>query len=75
MSFRLILRVRGSGRKFITRIPLHLQECFAPLGYKTGDFPESEQAAAEVLSLPVYPELAVDQREYVAHAVVDFYRS
>lgn len=67
------LKSKGIGTEIYYPHPLHLQECFAPLGYKTGDFPESEQAAAEVLSLPVYPELAVDQREYVASTVVEYY--
>jgi len=48
---------------------LHLQPAFAHLGYKHGDLPESEAAAREVLSLPVYPELTSEQIEYVAQVV------
>jgi len=55
-------------------VPLHLQECFARLGYKRGDFPESEKAAAEVLSIPVYPELSDEQKNHVIIRISDFYR-
>lgn len=50
-------------------IPVHLQEAHADLGYKAGDFPESEAAAREVLSLPMFPELTRTQVEQVAAAV------
>jgi dTDP-4-amino-4,6-dideoxygalactose transaminase len=50
-------------------VPAHLQEACAPLGYKSGQFPATEAAAARVLSLPMYPELTDQQIEYVADAV------
>ncbi|MCO6049116.1 DegT/DnrJ/EryC1/StrS family aminotransferase [Mesorhizobium sp. RP14(2022)] len=53
-------------------IPVHLQEAHADLGYSEGDFPHSEQAAREVLSLPLYPELTLSQVEEVAQAVKEF---
>ncbi len=53
--------------------PLHLQPCFAQLGYGEGSFPVAETASREVLSLPVYPELTSDQRESVVSAVRGFY--
>lgn len=51
---------------------LHQQECFASLGYKTGDFPVSEQAAAEVLSLPITGEISPAQIEFVAQKIKEF---
>ncbi|MCE9588951.1 MAG: DegT/DnrJ/EryC1/StrS family aminotransferase [Planctomycetes bacterium] len=55
-------------------VPLHVQKCFAYLGYKAGDFPHSERAAAEVLSVPIYPELTAGQQEEVAGAIREFYQ-
>ena len=55
--------------------PLHLQECFAELGYAKGDLPIAEQLCEQVLSLPVYPELKTEQIEYVASKIIKFYKS
>lgn len=52
--------------------PLHLQKCFAHLGYKAGDFPVAERAARECLSLPIYPELTDAQVEHVAASILQF---
>jgi len=67
------LTAEGIGCAVYYPVPLHLQPCFAYLGYGPGDFPESERAAREVLSIPVHPELTDDERERVAAAVERFY--
>lgn len=53
--------------------PLHLQPVFANLGYKEGDLPITEKAALEVVSLPMFPELALEQQQYVVSKIAEFY--
>jgi dTDP-4-amino-4,6-dideoxygalactose transaminase len=67
------LKARGIGSAIYYPLPLHLQPCFAYLGYRSGQLPESERAAGEVLSLPVYPELTRAQQDEVIGAVREFY--
>ena len=67
------LKGLGIGNSVYYPLPLHLQPCFAYLGYQEGQCPESERAAKEVISLPVFPEMTSAQRDEVVVAVRSFY--
>lgn len=73
-ALRQHLTHAGVGTDIYYPVPLHVQECFAYLGGKQGDFPASEAAAREVLSIPIYPELKQEQTQYVADTIKAFYR-
>ncbi len=67
------LRENRIGSAIFYPRPLHLQQCFAELGYKSGDLPVAEKLSSEVLSLPIYPELTEEQLQYVAGTILKFY--
>jgi dTDP-4-amino-4,6-dideoxygalactose transaminase len=72
-ALRQFLTDRKIGTEIYYPIPLHLQGSLAWLGYKAGDFPVTERAAAEVLALPIYPELREDEQETVVDGIAEFY--
>lgn len=67
------LKERNIGHRVYYPVPLHLQECYQPLGYQKGDLPVSERAAQEALSLPIYPELTDEQMEQVVASIGEYY--
>jgi dTDP-4-amino-4,6-dideoxygalactose transaminase len=67
------LRTKGIGTEVYYPGPLHVQPCFADLGYVPGSFPEAEAAAEQTLALPIYPELLESQQRYVVEAIQQFY--
>jgi dTDP-4-amino-4,6-dideoxygalactose transaminase len=72
-ELRKFLSDRKIGTEVYYPIPLHLQPCFAYLGYDVGDLPESERAAREVLALPMFPELTEGEQKHVAESIAEFY--
>jgi len=71
-ALQKFLSERKIGSTVYYPYPLHLQPLYASLGHKPGDFPHSERAAEEVLSLPMYPELRKEQMARVVEAIADF---
>jgi len=71
-ALKEFLLKNGVGNEIYYPVPLHLQGCFAYLGYKAGDMPVSEHAADHTLALPIYPELTEDQQAYVVDRIKAF---
>jgi len=72
-ELRVHLSDKGIANEIYYPVPFHMQECFEELGYKQGDFPEAEKAAAETVSIPVYPGMTEEQIEYVVNEIDSFY--
>ncbi|MBI5360883.1 MAG: DegT/DnrJ/EryC1/StrS family aminotransferase [Planctomycetes bacterium] len=73
-ELREFLKQNEIGSEIYYPLCLHQQECFAYLGYKNGDFPNAEKAANETLALPIYPEIAPEQQEYIAGKIGEFFK-
>ena len=72
-QLRDFLKERGVSSEIYYPIPLHLQKCFGYLGYAPGDLPEAEQAARDVLALPMFAELEDHEQRHVVDAIAEFY--
>ncbi len=73
-ALRDYLKDKGIGTEVYYPIPMHLQACYQDLGYRKGAFPESERAAEEALSLPIYAELTDDHLAYIMDTIAAFYK-
>jgi dTDP-4-amino-4,6-dideoxygalactose transaminase len=73
-ELRAFLQEKGIGTEIYYPLPMHLQNCYRDLGHRKGSFPVSEEAAEQVLSLPIFAELTEMQQAYVAENVARFYR-
>lgn len=73
-ELRTFLKEKGVGTEVYYPLPMHLQNCYRDLGHQKGSFPLSEQAAQEVMSIPIYAELTEAQQSYVVEMISDFYR-
>jgi dTDP-4-amino-4,6-dideoxygalactose transaminase len=70
---RAYLAECGVGTEVYYPVPLHMQQCFAYLGYRPEDCPESARAAQETLALPFYPELSEAQLQHVVDSISEFF--
>lgn len=68
-KFMDYLQEKGIDSRVFYPVPLHLQKCFKYLGYKRGDFLQAELAAKQVFTLPIWPELTAEEKDYIVQAV------
>jgi len=66
------LQSKGIDSRIFYPVPLHLQKCFKYLGYQAGDFPEAESAAKQTFTLPIYPDLTSEEKDYIIQSLKEF---
>jgi dTDP-4-amino-4,6-dideoxygalactose transaminase len=74
-GFMEYLQEKGIDSRVFYPVPLHLQKCFKYLGYKRGDFPEAESAARQIFTLPIYPEMTQEEKDYIVEQVREIARN
>jgi len=74
-ALQAYLKEKEVGAEIYYPVPMHLQECFATLGHREGDYPAAEEAARTSLALPIYPELTLEQKQYVVNCIRMFYEN
>jgi dTDP-4-amino-4,6-dideoxygalactose transaminase len=72
-ELQAFLKASGVGTEAYYPVPMHLQSALGSEGYRKGDFPNAELACDEVLSLPIFPEMTVEERKYVTTRIVEYF--
>lgn len=73
-ALQAFLHEKGVGSGIHYPVPIHLQKAMQPLGYHSGDLPYTEKAVGEILSLPMFPELTIDEIEYICNSIKEFFK-